>query len=218
MKIFIVVPAHNEEKRISVVLKKLQKTRYKTIVVDDGSTDNTYKISKRYCDWILKHSVNLGKGAAMKTGIEGAIKLGADAIVFMDSDGQHEVTDLSKFTKKLNKGYDIVYGSRQWGKGVPAERLFGNRIVSYMIKVLFKASISDILCGYRALTVAAYRKIIWESSSYAVETEMIIRSAKNNLKYCEVPVAALYLEDYKGMTFTHAFSLVFDIFRWRINI
>ena len=218
MKIFIVVPAHNEEKRIGKVLKELQKTKYKTIVVDDGSTDGTCKVARKFTDYVLRHRVNLGKGAAMKTGIEGAALLGANAVVFMDSDGQHDMSDLNKFTKKLKSGYEIIYGSRQWGKGVPKERLYGNGATSSLIKVLYKVNVSDILCGYRALTILAYRKIKWETSSYAVETEMIIRSAKKNLKYCEVPVAAVYLDDYKGMTFTHAFYLIFDIFRWRITI
>ena len=218
MNIFIVIPAHNEEKRIGKVLKELKKVKYTTLVIDDGSTDNTYKIAKDNCDYVLKHKVNLGKGAAMKTGAKAAFKLGAEAIVFMDSDGQHVVDDFDEFVKALEKVMDAKYGARIFDMQVPLVRYLVNKIISLTVSLLFGVYVSDILCGFKAMTKDSYKKVKWESSFYGVETEIIIRAAKNNLKHCEVPVAAVYLESYKGMTFSHAFSLIFDIFRWRITI
>lgn len=216
--IYIIIPAHNETKRVGDVLSNVVQTKHPVVVVDDGSNDNTLNVVKRYKVTALKHKVNLGKGAAMKTGAEAAFKMGAKAVVFMDADGQHDVKDLDGFIDKLREGFSILYGTRQWGKGVPKERLVGNKLTSFLIKVLYKVSITDILCGYRAFTKRAYRKIKWDSTSYGVEAEMIIRAAKVNLNYCEVPVAAVYLESYKGMTFSHAFQVIYDILRWRITI
>lgn len=218
MKIFIVVPAHNEERRIGKFLKELSKTGYQIVVVDDGSNDDTFKIAQKYADYTLRHKVNLGKGAAMKTGSEFALKMSADAIIYMDSDGQHEVSDLNKFVNKLKEGFDIVYGVRQWHKNVPKERLMGNKIIAWVISFLFKTQVSDILCGYRGITTKAYKKIKWDSSSYGVETEMIIRASKAGLNYCEVPVSAVYLESYKGMTISHSVGLISDVIRWRIRL
>ena len=104
MKIFIVIPAFNEEKNIGKVLKEVSKTKYPIIVVDDGSTDKTFKVLQKFQIpnskfQILRHRVNLGKGAAMKTGAEAAFALGADGVVFMDSDGQHKVSDYLNLLK-----------------------------------------------------------------------------------------------------------------------
>lgn len=218
MNIFIIVPAYNEQGRIGEFLKHLTACGYKIIVVDDGSSDNTANISQKYADYLIKHKINLGKGAAMETGAELAVKLKADAVIFMDADGQHLATDIRKFVEKLNEGYGIVYGSRIWNKSVPKERLLGNKAVSKVIKILFGTTISDIFCGFRALTIPTYKKIRWTTNTYGVETEMLLRAAKAKIKSCEVPISAVYLESYKGMTVGHFIELVFDTIRWRISL
>ena len=215
-KIWIVIPAYNEGERVGKLLDKLANEKYRVVVVDDGSTDNTSHLVRKYNVEILRHKVNLGKGAAMKTGADYVFKYGAKALIFMDADGQHSVDDLVKFDKKLNQGFSAVYGVRRFSKESPVIRDMGNKIVKYLIKILYGVEISDILCGYRALTERAYTKIKWKSSKYSVETEIIIRSAKANLRYCEVPVASLYYDNYKGMTYTNYFDLIFDILRWRL--
>ncbi len=224
MKIFIVIPVFNEENYIRSVIKKIKRQKLPVIVIDDGSTDLTLLklrgVSKTVgCSIeVLSHNINLGKGAAMKTGAEAAFLQGADAVIFMDSDGQHDIGDLPKFVKKLNEGYEVVYGSRNMQMGVPLVRYLGNKTVSLLISFLFGIYVSDILCGYRATTNKAYDKIKWESAEYAVETEMVIRTAKNKLKYCEVPVATLYLDVFKGVSLMDAIGILFDILRWRIKI
>ncbi|MFH1535110.1 MAG: glycosyltransferase family 2 protein, partial [Patescibacteria group bacterium] len=123
MKSVVVIPAYNEGKVIAEVINDIKKHQFNdVIVVDDGSSDDTYEIVKRIDGKIiaLRHRINLGKGAALKTGCEAAIKLGADIIVFMDSDGQHKPEDISRFIEKLEKdNLDIVFGSRRIGKDMP---------------------------------------------------------------------------------------------------
>jgi len=218
MKIFIVIPAYNEEKRIGKVIEDLKKTKHPIIVVDDGSEDDTYKVSKKKKVQVFQHRINLGKGAAMKTGAEAAFKLGADAIVFMDSDGQHKAKDLKNFTNALNEGFEIVFGIRSKASEAPRVRFIGNRLASILISFLFGIYISDLLCGFRALTKKAYKKIVWESRGYAVETEMIIRTAKYKLRHCEVPVSTIYLDSVKGVTILDAINILFDVFRWRLRL
>ena len=189
MKIAIVAPAYNEEAHLEKFIGITSKVKYPVYVVDDGSIDNTYKVLSKIKNQkskikILRHKVNLGKGAAMKTGAEAAFSDGCDAVIFIDTDGQHDVADLPKFVKKLQRGYDVVYGSRNMSMGVPLVRYLGNKTVSLLISFLFGIYVSDILCGYRAITAGAYKKIKWDSAGYAVETEMVIRTAKINLKHC----------------------------------
>ena len=224
MKIYIVIPAYNEQDRIIKVLKDVEKSKLPIVVVDDESEDNTYQRLQKYKGKnpklvLLRHKVNLGKGAAMKTGADAAFLLGADAVVFMDSDGQHKAKDIDKFIKALKKGkFDVVFGSRNLGHGVPFVRFIGNKFASVLISILFNIYISDPLCGFRGLTKAAYKKIYWESVGYGVETEMVIRTGINKLKHCEVNVATVYLDSVKGVTILDAFNILIDVFRWRVKI
>lgn len=219
MKIFVVVPAYNEEKRLKKVLRDLKKIKLPIIVVDDGSEDNTYDVARKtHGVLVVRHSINIGKGAALKTGCEAAFKAGGDAVVLIDSDGQHKVEDIQPFLKKIKSGeFDIVFGSRNLGLGAPFVRFMGNKLVSVFVNLLFGIYVSDVLCGFRALTKKAYKKINWESSNYSVETEMVIKTGKNKLKYCEVPVQTVYYDEFKGVSLLDTFSVFFDILRWRVK-
>lgn len=220
LNIFIVIPAFNEEKNIGKVLKEITKTKYPVIVVDDGSVDKTVNVLSKVKSQllhvlVLRHKVNLGKGAAMKTGAEAAFSQGANAVIFMDGDGQHNASDLPKFIKALKK-YDVVLGSRTLSHGVPLVRFLGNKFASMLIASLFGIHVSDLTCGYRAITRDGYGKIAWESSGYAVETEMVIKTGKYGLKYCEVSIETVYLDNVKGVTILDAFNILLDVFRWRL--
>lgn len=222
MKITVVVPAHNEEKRVGKVLNSLRKKGIDVVCVDDGSTDNTWEVLVK-CQklnvkcYILRHEINLGKGAAMKTGAEYAFKNGADAVIFMDSDGQHDIKDLDLFIEKLNsKKYDVIFGTRRLEKGAPLVRSVGNKIGIVIIKLLFGIHISDLLCGFRAMTKKAFKKIDWESSGYGVETEMVAKIARYNLSYCQITVSTIYYDTVKGVTLLDAFGIFLSVIRWRL--
>ena len=188
MKIFVVIPLFNEEKHIVSLLKDLLPYKLTIVVVDDGSSDDSrFKIlnSKFRNVILLEHKINLGKGAAMKTGADYAFSHGADAVVFMDSDGQHNPEDLVKFIRKLEeKKYGAIFGSRNLNLGAPLVRYLGNKFASVLVSSLFGVYVSDILSGFRAVTKNAYEKIGWESSGYGVETEMVIRTGKAKVKFC----------------------------------
>lgn len=224
MKIAIVMPVFNEEKHIENVLIGLSKQKLPVIVVNDGSKDKskaiTEKLASRYpLITSLSHSVNLGKGSAMKTGAEYAFSKGFDAIIFMDSDGQHAVSDLSKFVEKLNTNkFDLVFGSRNLNLGVPFIRYIGNKVASVFVSLLFGIYVSDLISGYRAITSKAYKKIKWQSQGYGVETEMVIRAKKANLKYCEIAVETIYFDEFKGVSILDAFNVFLNVLYWRLKI
>lgn len=219
MKIFVVVPAYNEDKRIGGVLDDLIKTKLPVIVIDDGSKDKTNKVVSSYKKKILniRHKVNLGKGAALKTGCQAAFDLGADAVIMIDSDGQHKVEDLGQFIVPLKKGYEIVFGTRNFQPGSPLIRYFGNKFATQLTALLFNIFVSDLICGYRALTKKAFRKLNWESSGYGVETEMVIRAGRLRLKHCDVPVQTVYFDKFKGVTIMDAFGILLNVIKWRIK-
>lgn len=222
MKIFVVSPVYNEQKRLNKFLDQIKQIRLPIIFVEDGSSDRSYQLIKNQKSkniTVLRHDINLGKGAALKTGCEYAFKNGAEAVVLMDSDGQHLVSDLDKFVKKLsNKECDIILGSRNFGLGVPLDRYLGNKVASVIIALAFGIYVSDLICGYRALTKNAYKKVRWDSVDYGVEVETVVRIKKTNIKYCEVPVEAVYYDSFKGVSILEAFGILLKLFKWKITI
>ncbi len=220
MKIAIVLPVFNEEKHIENVLKNLAKSKLTIIAVDDGSKDMSSQKLKGKIPKIkvLTHKVNLGKGSAMKTGCEYAFNNGYDAVIFMDSDGQHSINDLPKFIEKLEtEKFDIVFGSRNLGLDMPLIRFLGNKFASVFVNLLFGIYVSDLLSGYRAITKKAYQKIKWESQGYGVETEMVIKTKQEKLKYTEVPIETIYLDGFKGVSILDAFGILLNVVYWRLK-
>ncbi len=224
MKIAVVLPMFNEEKRINDVLETLSRIPLPIILVNDGSSDKTLGVIAKQVKsdnkiTLISHRINLGKGSAMRTGAEAAFSKGFEAVIFMDADGQHNSLDLVKFVEKLNTGkYDVVLGSRNLHHGVPLIRFLGNKIASVLISVLFGIYVSDILSGFRAVTKSGFKKLKLESTGYGVETEMIVKIAKYNLKNCEISVETIYHDKNKGVTILDAMGILFDVFRWRINL
>ena len=188
MKIAIVVPSYNESKRlISTIKTILKSTKNNLIIVDDGSKDNTYKLAKKEFGKntrvkIIRHLINLGKGAAMKTGIEKAWCDGYEAVIFVDADGQHNPKHLRKFEKWL-KTYPIVFGYRQLNRKMPLIRKYGNIFASWLVRVLFNIKKKDLLSGYLAFRKEVYKQIVWNSPRYGIETEMATKIGKNKILF-----------------------------------
>lgn len=222
MKISIVIPFYNEEKHIGDVLKSLADHDFPIILVDDGSTDKSKIIagSLRLKNLtLLTHKINLGKGAAMKTGADYAFREGADSVVFMDCDSQHRSEDLTGFVKSLKSDKcEMVFGSRNYSYGVPMIRFLGNKMASIILRFLFNIYVSDVLCGFKAMTKKAYKKIRWESTGYGVETEMVARTGKTKLKFCEVPVQSIYHDKTKGVTILDAIGILGEVIKWKFTI
>jgi glycosyltransferase involved in cell wall biosynthesis len=222
MKIFVVVPLYNEKKHISLVLKDIAKYNLPVVVVDDGSGDGSgleVKKAKVKNTTLLTHKINLGKGAALKTGAEYAFRKGAGGIIFMDSDGQHKACDLPKFLDALKSDkYDVIFGSRNMGMGVPLVRYLGNKAASVTSALLFGAYISDAICGFRALTKRGYQKVKWESNGYGVEMEMVARAGKLKVRHTEVPVETVYLNDVKGVTLLDAFGILGEVVKLKLTL
>lgn len=200
-KIWVIVPAYNEKKYLEKVLTKLRRVTKNFVVVDDGSIDNTVEIAKEFTNEVLVHKLNLGKGAAMKTGADYVFKYKkADAIVFIDSDDQHDPNELELFFNEFTKGAKIVFGERGLDSRMPLIRVMGNRFASVAVLFLFGDYIPDIPSGYKGMTKDTYKKIRWRETGYGVELEIAAKVAKSKLKFNVVPVTTIYHDLDRGMT------------------
>ncbi len=215
-KVWVIIPAYNEGKRINSVIGRVKKFVKNIIVVDDGSSDNTSEVAKKAGVLVLRHIVNLGKGAAAKTGCDFAFKNGAEEIILVDADGQHDPVEIPNFLKAL-EGADIVFGYRRMNKNMPSLFRHGNKSLSRLTGMLFGVKLKDTQCGYRAFKAKIYRKIRWKAKDYSMEAEMIANVGKNHLTYKEVPIETLYLDRYKGTTIFDGLKIGFNLLKWRLS-
>jgi len=197
--IWVVIPAYNEAPTLTSLLHKTRAFAQNIVIINDGSTDLTEKVAQDANVKVVTHLVQLGKGAALKTGCEYAIQQGARYIITLDGDAQHDPQDIPRFTECL-KNYDIVFGYRELNKNMPLLFRFGNWLLSKMIETLYGLTLVDTQSGYRAFSKETYTKIKWNSSDYFTESEMIMKTKKNKLTYCEIPIKTIYLDKYKGTT------------------
>lgn len=219
-RIFIVIPVYNEGDRIREVLKRIKRIipNVQVILVDDGSQDSTTQMVVQEYPHIkiIEHDINLGKGAALRTGCEAAVYLSADLIVVMDGDGQHKAEDVPRLLDALDRGsFDIVFGRRRRSSTMPLVFRIGNSFLTSSIRLFFNIFIQDTQSGFRAFTREAYEKIRWEASDYSVETEMIIRAGKSNLRYAEIEIPTIYLDKYKGTTPSDGLKIFFRMILWK---
>jgi glycosyltransferase involved in cell wall biosynthesis len=218
LSFWIIIPAHNEEKRIPQVIRSVKNITKNIIIVDDGSKDKTSKIAKNENVIVLRHMVNLGKGAALKTGCDYAVRNGAKILVVMDADGQHKAEDVPRLVNTLKENnLDIVFGGRKWNQNMPVVFKIGNLFLSTMADGLFRMRVKDTQSGFRAFTSEAYKKIRWESSDYSMESEMISKVGKNHLKYREIPIQTIYLDKYKGTTIFNGVKIAFESLLWKLR-
>ncbi|MBI5076838.1 glycosyltransferase family 2 protein [Candidatus Falkowbacteria bacterium] len=195
MKIFVVIPAYNEEAKIAEVLSSFEKTEYKIVVVDDCSADKTAEIASQFEINLLRHHVNLGQGAALRTGTDYAISKGADIIVHFDADNQHRVEDVETIIKPIISGEaDVVLGSRFLG--LKSNLPFRKRIILFLAKIfshsLLKLEFSDPQNGLRAFRCEVRARINWQSNDFAHCSEILGLIIKNRLHYLEVPIRVNY--------------------------
>ncbi len=214
--IFIVIPAYNEAARIKDVLKKTLKFGYKIIVVDDGSSDKTAQNATMHGVVPLRHKINLGKGAALKTGCEAAFDIGATSIIVLDADGQHDPKFIPRFADSLRSN-DIVFGKRKLVGKAPLVRLIGNKFGASLIHLMFGIYRQDLLCGYLAFNKDAYKKIEWKSPRYGIESEVVARTGKNKLQYAEVEISTIYIDKHKGVSILDALAILPSVFKWRFD-
>src|SRR5919198_2259838 len=128
-RVVVIIPAYNEERTITGVIRGLNRQGLtRLIVIDDGSSDHTSELAAHEDVILLRHILNRGLGGALGTGINAALRLGAEIIVTFDADGQHDPNDISRLLEPIENGEaDVVIGSRMLEPlGMPYPRRLAN--------------------------------------------------------------------------------------------
>lgn len=218
----MVIPARNEADRIGQVLadiaEHVESLPVLLLVVDDGSSDRTGEVGRAHGARVIRHEINLGKGAAMKTGCAAALTAGCDVIVLMDADGQHRPSDLPAIVAPILSGRaDLVLGRRRFTGQMPPTARLGNWGLTRLFSLMFQASFGDTQCGLRAFTSEAYHHVDWLATDYAVETEMLVRAARAHLRTAEVDIETIYNDAYKGTTPLDGLRILVKMVRLRMS-
>ena len=219
--VFIVIPAYNEATTVRQVIRELIEFFPHVVVVDDGSSDNTFLEAQASGATLLRHVINLGQGAALQTGIEYSLRAGACVIVTFDADGQHCSEDVSKLVKPIFRGQaEIVLGSRFLGQAenIPPSRWFLLKGAILFTRLVSGVSLTDVHNGLRAFSRKAAKDLDIKINRMAHASELIDQIIKSNLRYIEVPVQLCYT-DYtrkKGQKTFGAFRIVTDYILGRI--
>lgn len=204
IKVSVIIPAHNEEKTIGDIIDGIRRVSedFEIIVVDDGSTDNTYKISKERRVRVIKHPYNIGNGAAVKSGARAAI---GDYLVFMDADFQHDPYDIPRLLDGLDE-YDMVVGARNPKGNLSFRRSFLNKILNKIASFLAGHNILDLTSGFRAVKkerMMEFLHLLPNTFSYPSTLTLALFKAGYSVKY--EPLSTIQRR-IKGKSKIHLFS------------
>jgi glycosyltransferase involved in cell wall biosynthesis len=221
-RISVVVAAYNEARVIAGVVAGVVHAGYDVVVVDDGSSDRTRHLAAAAGAMVLRHPINLGQGAALQTGIEFALRQGADIVVTFDADGQHRIADAARLVAALHThGADFALGSRFLGGAVnqPLSRRILLRLATLFTRLTTGLSLTDTHNGLRAMTRRGASVIKLRQNRMAHASEILHQIADSGLKFVEVPVTIEYsaysLE--KGQTMGDALVILTDLFARRLH-
>ena len=194
--ITVILPAYNEEVSIGSIVLLTRNYADNVIVVDDGSSDRTADVARKAGAEVIVHEINKGKGGALKTGFTAASDLGADIIVTMDSDGQHNPVDIPKLVAPIIEGSaDMVNGSRYLNgldKNTPIYRRFGQTILDRFTNINSGLKITDSQSGFRAFAASTKDIFRFNAQGMAIESEMLADAGKSSLRIKEVEIGVRY--------------------------
>jgi glycosyltransferase involved in cell wall biosynthesis len=200
MKLSVIIPAFNEEKTITEVLERLLDIAdiYEVVVVNDCSTDMTAKKTKAIHDKRIKlvsHVHNLGKGAAIRTGLT---EVTGDYVLIQDADNEYDPRDIPGLLEPINRGRaNVVFGSRFYGvhTNMFYWHFLGNKFLNWVVNILYNTILSDMETGYKLIPTKLFGELKLTSNDFRIEPEITCKLLLRGVKIIEVPIS------YVGRTY-----------------
>jgi len=193
-KVVVVLPAYNAEKTLGAVVRGLRQhvPRARIVGIDDGSADGTGALLRSMCDETIQFPVNRGKGMALQKGFAAALGTGCDAVVTIDSDGQHDPAFAPSLIAAL-EGCHIAIGTRDLTtEQMPRLRRLANFLSTTATRVISGGAVKDSQSGYRAIRREVLDEVHAHGDRYEFETDFIIRAAHAGFTITNVPISTIY--------------------------
>jgi len=205
-----IIPCFNEAGRIAPVIEGVRRHLPGVIVVDDGSTDGTDAEAAKAGAIVLRHSINSGKGTALREGWQWARRLGFSWVLSLDGDGQHSPHDIPQFFARAEQtSARLVIGNRMDRVGaMPPIRRWVNKGMSRWLSSLTATRLPDSQCGFRLAHLDALLNIKLTSKRFVIESEMLVSFLAAGEPVEFVPIQAIYGPGPSRI------SPVFDTWRW----
>jgi glycosyltransferase involved in cell wall biosynthesis len=214
------LPAFNVEGTIESVINESKKYVDKVIVCNDGSSDRTEEIARQCGAIVVNHKTNQGYGSAIRTLFEEAKKINADEMITLDSDGQHNPSEIPSLLEPIiNGSADVVIGSRflnNENTEMPEYRKRGIKLISSITKVGTKLNISDSQSGFRAYSKKAIENIRISDTGMSASTEILMKISDLGLRVKEVPIIVKYdnLDSSTQKPLIHGTSVLLSTLRY----
>ena len=204
----ILIPAYKPDERLITLTQELVDKHLRVLLVDDGGQEEfsgIFESCRALGAQVAVHAVNLGKGRALKTGINQALLLWPDVsfIITADSDGQHTVPDIMKVAEAAAQTPDtLILGSREFTGDVPFKSRWGNRITRWVYRLASGTYVRDTQTGLRALPRCSLDKMISiDGERYEYEMNVLLRLRDMQIGVKEVTIETIYLNDNEGSHF-----------------
>lgn len=205
MKAAVIIPVYNHEQRIGAVIDQALKLGLPLFVIDDGSTDSTPKIIRDIPGIsVIRHPVNLGKGAALLTGFAAAVEQGCDWAITIDGDGQHLPEDAISLLRAADGNRRIIVVGRREGmagKNVPWTSRSGRGFSNFWVWAAGGPLITDSQSGFRLYPLPEALHLGVKASRYQFEVEVLVRAKQQGIETVEAPVRVVY--QAKGERVSH---------------
>jgi len=206
--VIVGIPAYNVERSIAKVVLRAQRFAEKVVVCDDGSSDMTVEIAKGLGADVVRHEQNLGYGVALRSLFQRARELGADVLVTLDGDGQHDPSEVPEIVKPIvNGSADVTIGSRftskSTGEYMPFYRRIGVKFITRLVNGSAKNGVSDAQSGFRAYGRRALDVLSVVEDGMGASVEILLDAGKHDLKICEVSSSCKYDNGDGVKTSTH---------------
>lgn len=218
MNVVVGIPAFNEEATIAKVIVKSQRHASKVLVVDDGSVDDTGLIAKSLGAAVVRHEKNLGKGSGLRDCFEWAKRNGADVLVTLDADGQHDPSKIPLLVDALEtRGAEVAIASRTARPpDMPRHRWAGARMLDFATQVKIGDRLIDAQSGFRAYSRKAIDNLVAAEFGMGADSELIIKAHKAGMQIVEIPVAAAYsgLDTSSAHPVMHALEVLFSVVKF----
>jgi glycosyltransferase involved in cell wall biosynthesis len=213
-EIIALIPAYNEVRYIADVVKRTLE-QLPVVVIDDGSSDGSGAAAALAGAKVIAHKTNQGKGTALNTGFDYAVKRGVDAAITLDADGQHDPDEIPLFIDAFRAGAgDIVIGKRTFGE-MPAKSQFGNRVGTWLLGKAMGQPVPDNQSGYRLLSRPVMEQVRPSSSRFEAEVEILLRAQMAGFRLAWVPIKTIYNDKKSHFRPIHD-SALFLKMTWRI--